>query len=189
MNDMHPEFPHDANSPPEPTLDPALRALASRLDAAGAQFASERPGMAGRIFAASAQQLVAPVTAGRIGAGASAGASASGVPSILRPAHVRTNWGRLAAAASIAAAALVGVLLLRPVAPERPTDVMTVSRELPASGRSERLLVALFDSDAALVSSDPTAGDGASALAIIRGHNVDDVAVELDELLAVGGAR
>lgn len=159
-------------------LDEAeLRALARQLDVLGDRFASERPGLSARIAEASVEHLAAPAVAGRIGG--------------VRIGRVRVTWGRLALAASLAMAAYLGVAMLGQTGPARvPGGIVPVaSRELPSGGRSERLLVALFDPDGALIAADPAAGDAASAVAVTRGHDVDDVAVELDELLAVGGKR
>ena len=62
MNDMHQQHPDDHLS------DDALRALAARLDASGAEFARERAGLADRVagvFVRSRRWCSTPSVAGQ----------------------------------------------------------------------------------------------------------------------------
>ena len=93
-----------------------------------------------------------------------------------------------------ALAAVVGWASLRGTAPRAPQDIDLVaaaarSGELPGGGRSERLIVALFDPSASVAAGGNPAAEGDSAAAIVHAHDVDDFNVELDELLSAGGAR
>lgn len=161
----HDDLPHltDAAS------DPGLRATMARLDALGRSYADERAGLADRVHRASVSRLGGAAPLARIG-----------------------RWAWPVAAAAVAAiAAVIAVPSLGPAA--RPADnavvgVTSRATELPGSGRSERLLVTLLDSNAAAASGD-AASDDASAAAILRARDVDDFTVELDELLSVGGRR
>ena len=149
----------------------ALRALASRLDASGRAYASERLGLAERVFAASA-----PV------------ASASATSSLPFPSARR--WG-LAAAAAVALVGSVAVYLVgRGSTVDRAAAGVLAVRapELAPIGGSEALLVALIDEDAALHAADGSGLD-AGAVVLMSGRSVDDVTVELEELLSAGGRR
>ena len=149
--------------------DPGLRATMARLDALGGSYAGERPGLADRVHRASVVRIGGAAPLARIG---------------------RWAWP-VAAAAAAALAVVLSLPSLRPA--PRPADnavvgVATRATELPGSGRSERLLVTLLDSNAA-VAAGAQASDDASAVAILRARDVDDFTVELDELLSVGGRR
>lgn len=162
----HPDHePHDDTA----ATEPALHALASRLDAHGAAFAAERPGLADRVHAASVRELGGRAPLARIG------------------------WWAWPVAAAAAAAVAIVVWLpdSRPVSHPHAMDLVSAAAragDLPGSGRSERLIVALTDPAAAVAAGEPAA-DGASAVAIMRARDVDDFSVELDELLSVGGRR
>ena len=154
-----------------PELDPALKALADRLDALGRVHSAERPGLSDRVFAASRPELPDGAVAGRVGLGAS----------------VVRRWSLAAAAAVLLAASLVVTMRVVPVR-QGPAGDIAVARAavLGPAGGSESLLVALIDQEAAL------GGDGldaASAIALAHRGSPDLVAVELDELLATGGRR
>jgi hypothetical protein len=159
-NDRHHDGPHD---------DPAFRAIEERLGESAARYASERPGLADRIFAASAPRLAPPAPLA--------------MPSARR-------WA-LAAAAAVAACASVAVLLVGQGSGgsrQAPGIVAARSIDLAPMGGSEALLVALIDDDSAIHAAD---GDGidAGALALTRGASADDVTIELEELLAAGSRR
>jgi len=147
-----------------------LRNISRRLDWSADLFGHERPGLAGRVFAASAPMLAAPQPVGFVGG-------------------VR-RWG-LAAAAAVALVASVSVVLLS--RPPSPAGVDLRAARAPAEiapmGGSEALLVALIDREAALRATDGGSGFDASAIALTRGRSVDDVTVELEELLAAGDGR
>jgi hypothetical protein len=149
--------------------DPWLRPTMARLDALGAAYAAERAGLADRVHRASVAQLGGHAPLARIG---------------------RWAWP-VAAAAAAALAVVLTLPAWRPASRSSEGSVVGVAArttELPGSGRSERLLVTLLDSNAAVASGEPTSDD-ASALAILRARDVDDFTVELDELLSVGGRR
>jgi hypothetical protein len=148
--------------------DPALRALARRLDAAGRSYDDERPGLAGRVHAASVRHL--------------AGTHAAPIAAIGR-------W-RFAAAAAVLVALAATAVLRFGGAPQGAKDIASVrlarAAELDPAGGSESLLVALIDQDAAL---DGDTLDGASAIALTHRGSPDLVEIELEELLATGGRR
>lgn len=161
----------NGSSDHHPELDPALRALADRLDARGRAHAAERPGLADRVFAASRSELPGGSVAGRVG---------------FASAAVR-RWS-FAVAATVLLAASVAVYMRALPAAKVPAGDIAAARSAvlgPASG-SESLLVALIDQEAAL---DDDGLDAASAIALAHRGSADLVAVELDELLATGGRR
>ncbi len=162
----------NGSSDHHPELDPALRALADRLDARGRAHAAERPGLADRVFAASRTELPRIDVVGRVG---------------FASAAVR-RWS-FAVAATVLLAASVAVYMRALPAAKVPAGDIAAARSAvlaPASG-SESLLVALIDQEAALDDDDGL--DAASAIALAHRGSADLVAVELDELLATGGRR
>ena len=103
MNDMHQQHPDDHLS------DDALRALAARLDASGADLARERAGLADRVFAASVADL-----------------RGAQPPLVL---HAVRRWAMSAAAVVVVAevvaevvAVAATVLVLQVVARDQPLD-------------------------------------------------------------------
>jgi hypothetical protein len=158
------------NGAPErhPDLDPALTALADRLDALGRVHAAERPGLADRVFAASSPSLAPAAVVGRVGFAAT----------------VRRRSFAAAAVVLLAASVAVYVRALPHRAAGRADIAVARAAELAPAGGSESLLVALIDQDAAL---EGNGLDGASAIALAHRGSPDLVAVELDELLATGG--
>lgn len=149
--------------------DPAFRAIEERLGESAARYASERPGLADRVFAASAPRLAPPAP-------------------IAMP--VTRRWA-LAAAAMVALSASVAVLLVGqgPGVARQATGIVAArSIDLAPMGGSEALLVALIDDDSALHAAD---GDGlhAGAVPLTSGASADDVTIELEELLAAGSRR
>lgn len=163
MADMHDHL-HDVPD------ESALRGIAARLDASGRDLATERDGLADRVFAASAPIFAEPP-----------------VPMAF-PALRR--W----AFAAAAAIALVGSVSVYLVGQARSTDRaaagMLAARapELAPMGGSEALLVAMIDEDAALHAADGSGLD-AGAVVLMSGRSVDDVTVELEELLSAGAGR
>lgn len=148
-----------------------LRELARRLDRSADLFAHERPGLSGRVFAASAPMLgAAPQPIGFVG-------------------HAR-RWG-LAAAAAVALAAGATIVLVNRTPAPAPADMRAARTpaEIAPMGGSEALLLALIDREAALGATDGGTGFDASAIALTSGRSVDDVTVELEELLAAGAGR
>ena len=164
MNDMHHHHPDDH------LTDDALRALAARVDASGAEFARERAGLADRVFAASVADLRA----------------AHPTPVL----HSFRRWA-MSAAAVLVVGATAAFLVINGRGPSVavPELVSVRAAEIAPAGGSEALLVALIDADAALKSTEGGSGFDASAIVLTSGHSVDDVTVELDELLAAGGKR
>lgn len=185
---FHPQPPHDDMSGPADAGaagDASLQRLLAQLDAhGGAQrelYAHEARGMSDRIFQASAAELSGQrgsAVAGRIGfarglrwvAAAAALALAVGVPMlVMRSGEGSGNSGR----SSSAGIQTVGF---------RQSDV------LAPAGTSERLVVALFDRDAALDAVDPAAGEGEASVLTTRG-SADDVRNELEFLASRGGVK
>ena len=145
-----------------------LRELAARLEASAARYASERPGLADRVFAASAPAL---------------GAAPASIPL----PWVR-RWG-LAAAAAVALVASVTVVLVSQPRADRAAGIVGVrATELSPMGGSEALLVAMMDEEAALHAADG-GGIDAGAVVLMHGGSADDVTIELEELLAAGTRR
>ncbi|MFM8697376.1 MAG: hypothetical protein ACKORL_08105 [Phycisphaerales bacterium] len=148
--------------------DPALRALAERLDAAGRSYDHERPGLADRVHAASVRHLAGARTA---------------------PVAVIGRWWYAAAAAVMLALSVTAVVRFG-AGPGAAKDIASVgmvrTAQLDPAGGSESLLVALIDQDAAL---DGESLDGASAIALTHRGSPDLVEIELEELLATGGRR
>lgn len=160
-DDRHQQFDGEGHE------DPALRAIEERLGDSAARYASERPGLADRVFAASAPRLAAPMP-------------------IAYPSARR--WG-LAAAAAVALAASVAVLVVGRAPMRGAAGITTVrSIDIAPMGGSEALLVALIDDDTALHAADG-AGLDAGAVPLTGGASADDVTIELEELLAAGGRR
>lgn len=185
---FHPQPPHDDTSGHASAGaggDASLQRLLAQLDAHGGaqqqQFAREARGLSDRIFQASAVELGSqrePAVAGRIGfarslrwvAAAAALALAVGVPMlVMRSGESGGNTGR----SGSAGIQTVGF---------RQSDV------LAPAGASERLVVALFDRDAALDAVDPSAGEGETSVLTTRG-SADDVRNELEFLASRGGVK
>jgi hypothetical protein len=164
----------DRVPPSSDAHDPEFNSLVERLGAHAGAYASERPGMADRVFIASRAEL-----------GASAPVAVIGSTASLR-------WSSWRAVAAVVALAVSAPLVWRAMTPAvTPSDVSTVRlgariAELAPASRSEWLLVALVDDEAALHGASAWGGGSmrdADAIALTRGSSADLVTIELEDLL------
>ncbi|MBL9140222.1 MAG: hypothetical protein JNK53_00015 [Phycisphaerae bacterium] len=177
---LHPFPPHREDGAPGPdgtgAGDRELARLVDRLNALGDAYVGESRarGLADRVFSASAPVLdqASPVVA-------------------------RISWARWAAVASVAAVLAVAALVPLGMLPggggtDPSRGVETIAfkpGDFAPAGLSERLVIGLYDGDAALASIDLVNGDGAASVVVARVHDADAVASELHSLLAVGSSK
>lgn len=157
--------------------DASLARLVAQLDALGVSGAAEarERGLSDRVFERSMPLLE------------------SASPVIGRLAWNRwAVWASAAALLSLAALIPLGVLPGSDDGASTSPGVETAAfkpGDFAPAGLSERLVIGLYDRDAALASIDLINGDGGASVVVAHGHDADAVALELSSLLSVGGGK